>query len=62
MDKTVFSAEKIEQQKSDKEYWLSLPDSQRLKALMQMLSINFNFDLQNPPKLDRTVFSMEKRG
>jgi hypothetical protein len=34
--------------------------SERLAAATYLNSVAFNFDLSNPPKMDRTVFSMRK--
>ena len=61
-DRTVFSAEKMSEQKKDKTYWLSRPPIERFQAAMYLNSIAYKFDLNNLPKMDKTVFSMEKRG
>ena len=62
IDRTVFSAEKMSEQKNEKAYWLSKPVSERLQAAMYLQSIAYKFDLNNLPRMDKTVFSKEKRG
>ena len=34
---------------------------ERLIAALYLTSIAYQFDINNPPKIDRTVFSMKKR-
>jgi hypothetical protein len=43
-----------------KEYWKNQSIEERLKAANYLNSVAFNFSLENPPVLDRTVFSMRK--
>lgn len=35
---------------------------QRLEAAAYLNSVAYNYDINNPPKMDRTVFSMRKNG
>ena len=62
MDRTVFSAEKMDKQTSDVPYWLSRTVTERFQAAMYLQSVSYKFDLSNPPRLDKTIFSMEKNG
>ena len=41
-------------------YWKSKTVDERLAAVMYLNSIVYNFDINNPPRLDRTVFSTRK--
>lgn len=62
LDRTVSSAEKMSDQKSDVPYWLSRPVAERFQASMYLQSVCYKFDLTQPPRLDKTVFSKAKRG
>jgi hypothetical protein len=35
---------------------------ERLEDALYLNSVAYNFDINNPPKLDRTAFSMRKNG
>jgi hypothetical protein len=41
-------------------YWKTKTPEERLAAAFYLNSVAFNFDLSNPPRLDRTFFSMRK--
>lgn len=43
-----------------KEYWAQTTPRQRLEAAFYLNSVAYNFDINNPPKMDRMVFSMRK--
>ncbi len=44
-----------------REYWADASVSERLRAANYLNAIVYNFDPKNPPKLDKSVFSMRKR-
>ena len=60
MDKTKFSAYKKEEEPNDLEYWKTKTIRERLNAACYLISIAYGYDVNNPPKVDRTVFSMGK--
>jgi hypothetical protein len=41
-------------------YWKTKTPQERLAAAFYLNSIAFQFDLSNPPRLDRTAFAMRK--
>jgi len=42
------------------EYWKKQSIEERFRAAFYLNSIAYNFDLNNPPLMDKTVFSMGK--
>jgi len=60
LDRTVFKHQSIEEADKNTNYWLSKTLEERLAASFYLNSIAYNFDINNPPKMDRTVFSMRK--
>jgi hypothetical protein len=49
-----------ESEKSQSDYWKMKTVGERLEAVMYLNSIAYNFDPENPPKMDRTVHSTRK--
>ncbi|MFT7481861.1 MAG: hypothetical protein ACI8WW_000791 [Oceanospirillaceae bacterium] len=43
-----------------KDYWATKTMRERLEAAFYLNSVAYNFDINNLPKMDRTVFSMRK--
>jgi len=62
LDRTAFEASKLEEERIDTDYWRAKSVEERLRAAMYLQSINYNFKLTNLPKMDRSIFSMTKRG
>jgi len=62
MEKTVFSSFKKEEEPNDFLYWQSKSVAERLRAAAYLNSVAYNYDLNNPPRMDKTVFSMGKMG
>ncbi|CAG5011736.1 hypothetical protein DYBT9275_05013 [Dyadobacter sp. CECT 9275] len=60
LDRTAFHAGTHEE--TEKYYSKNQPRSsyERLKAANYLNSVAFQFDLNNPPKMDRSAFSMGK--
>jgi len=61
LDRTAFSAGKLEDQKNDVEYWLSRQPLERFLAGIYLQSIVYNFDPENPPRMDKTFFFKRKK-
>jgi hypothetical protein len=59
-DRTVFKHQSIEEADKNTNYWLSKTAEERLATSFYLNSIAYNFDINNPPRMDRTVFSMRK--
>ena len=43
-----------------KEYWSKITIRERLQATFYLNSVAYNFDINNPPRMDRKVFSIRK--
>lgn len=62
LDRTVFKHQSLEETDKNTNYWLSKTPEERLVASFYINSIAYNFDINNPPKMDKTVFIMRKNG
>ena len=60
LDRTKFKAQSFEETDNQFDYWQKKTVEERLRAAHYLNSIAFDFDIDNPPKLDRTAFSMRK--
>ncbi|MHA7101913.1 hypothetical protein [Roseivirga pacifica] len=60
-DRNSFSAYKAEEQKSDYQSWKGTSLEYRLKAANYLNSMAFDFDLDAPPRLDKTIFYASKQ-
>jgi hypothetical protein len=60
LDRTAFSMHSHEVREPAAEYWKTKNLTERLSAAFYLNSVAFNFDISNPPRLDRTLFSMRK--
>lgn len=60
MDRAAFKKQSFEESNNQLEYWLSKTPSERVHGAMYLQSIVYNFDINNPPKMDKTIFSKEK--
>jgi hypothetical protein len=61
LDKTAFSAQTVEEAANKYGYWKSQSYTERLKAAYYLNSVAYNFDINNPPRLDRTAFKTRHR-
>lgn len=60
-DRTAFWAGKIEEQgEREANHWQQKTVEERLAAAHYLNSVAFGFDPHNPPRIDRTKFSMRK--
>lgn len=63
LDRTAFWAGKHEDNEERiKNFWHNQSASDRLRAACYLNSVAYNYDINNPPKVDRTIFSMRKHG
>ena len=60
LDRTSFTKQSIEEADKTTAFWLKKPIETRLAASFYLNSVAFNFDINNPPKMDKNVFSMRK--
>ncbi|WP_339795184.1 hypothetical protein [uncultured Imperialibacter sp.] len=61
LDRTAFSAgSHKELSDKNREHWKSQSMEERLRAAAYLNSVAWNYPLDTPPKMDRSVFSMRK--
>lgn len=58
-DRTVFKAQTFEQEQKTKTF-SNATFTERLRVSFYLNSIAYGFDINNPPKMDKTFFSMRK--
>jgi len=61
LDRTAFSHQSHEQEDRKKSF-KNLSVTERLEIAFYLNSIAFNFDRRNPPRMDKTIFSIRRRG
>ena len=60
LDRTVFKMQTFEEADMQYEYWEKQSIEERFRAAFYLNSIAYSFDLNNPPRMDKTVFFMRK--
>jgi len=60
LDRTKFKAQTFQEADQQLNYWLAKTPAERLIAAYYLISVAWNFDFQNPPRMDRNAFSMRK--
>lgn len=61
LDRTAFWAgTHKENEQRTREFWSMQTIRKRLEAAAYLNSVAYDYDVNNPPKMDRTVFSMRK--
>lgn len=60
-DRTVFKAMTAEEADKEMQNTKHLSRRERLKISMYLNSIAYNFSIDNPPKIDKTVFEARAR-
>ena len=62
LDRTAFWAGKAEEQiQRDIDFWQQKTVDERLAAAHYLNSVAYDFDPMNPPRMDKTKFSMRKQ-
>ncbi len=62
LDRNYFRINSFKEADNNREYWLSKTPNERFAAAWYLISCAWNFDINNPPRMDRSVFSMRKHG
>lgn len=60
LDRTKFKMQTFKEASHQLSYWQTKTAVERLQAAYFLISQAYNFDLNNPPKMDRQQFSMRK--
>ncbi len=61
LDRSSFKINTFKEAANQYEYWSQKPLEELLKASWYLTSVAYSFDLENEPRLDRSLFSMKKR-
>jgi len=62
LDRSAFKIQTHEQASKTSEYWLSKSPQERFDAAWFLICAAYDIDVKNPPRLDRSAFSMRKNG
>lgn len=60
MDKTAFKLQTFEEADDAMRDYSSYSMQERLRIYWYLTSIAYKFDLDNPPRMDKTVFQIKK--
>ena len=60
LDRSAFSMHALDVNEPASDYWRSKTIEERLSAAFYLNSVAYNFDISNPPKMDKNLFSMRK--
>ncbi|NBX11972.1 MAG: hypothetical protein EBR19_07200 [Chitinophagaceae bacterium] len=61
LDRTAFRAQTHEEAANHARIYKNLSWQERLKIAAYLNSVAYNFDFNNPPRIDRTKFSAKSR-
>ena len=61
LDKNAFKTRSFEEADNYMRDYRNYNWKERLKIALYLTSLAYNFDINNPPRLDRTGFTMNKR-
>ncbi len=61
LDRTAFKHQTIEGGDRNLEYWKNQSYAERLRAANYLNSVAFNFNIANPPAMDKTYFKIRTR-
>ena len=62
LDLGAFALKSFEEASRNTEYWRNQSPAERLRAAIWLSFWAFGFDPENPPRMDKTKFSMRKNG
>ena len=60
LDRNYGKAQTLKEADNYQEYWLQKDVSERLSAAWYLICISNGYSIDNPPKLDKTIFGMRK--
>ena len=60
MDRTFGNSGNIFEQKKDVSHYVGISREEIGEIFSYLNSVSFNYPIDNPPKMDKTVFSMRK--
>jgi len=60
LDRTKFKMQSFQEADMQYDFWKKKSLEERLSAAYYLISVAFDFDINNPPRMDKTAFSMRK--
>ncbi len=60
LDKTFGKSQSFEEADDNRAYWLQKEPAERLQAAWYLTCCAYGISWSNPPRMDKTVFSMRK--
>ncbi|MCX6187954.1 MAG: hypothetical protein NTU43_13360, partial [Bacteroidetes bacterium] len=60
LDRSAFKKQSLKEADDNLAYWQNKTYEERLAAAFYLNSVAYNFDINNPPRMDKSVFSMRK--
>ncbi len=60
LDKTYGKAQTFREAENNRDYWLKKDVKERLHAAWYLTCMAYGYSLDDPPRLDKTIFSMRK--
>ena len=61
LDRTPFKHQALEEAAHNLEFWKKQSYEKKLEAANYLNSVAYNFDVNNPPCVDKTYFKIRKR-
>lgn len=61
LDRTAFTKQSFKESDNQRQYWLSKSPAERLSAAVYLQSVVFNFDPENPPRMDKSIVEKRQR-
>ena len=61
LNRTAFKHQTLDEAAYNLQYWHKQSYEERLKAANYLNSVAYNFDINNPPQMDKTYFKIRKR-
>ena len=60
LDRTIFSSSKLSDFKTEISKYSLHSSDEKKEAFIYLQSVAYNFPINNPPKMDKTIFSVRK--
>lgn len=61
LDRSFFKMGSHSESSDNRSYWSDKSSQERLKAAFYLNSVAYNFDINYPPKMDKTFFASRKQ-
>lgn len=61
LDKSAFKKQSYQEASNNFKYWTSKSRKERLEAAYYLNSVAYNFPIDDPPRMDKSIFKARKR-